>query len=185
MATVAARLLTAEEFHRTPPPADGAKVELVRGEVVKVCRPGFAHGYTQVRVCGLLDQYGRPQRRGRAVVKTGVITERDPDTVRGPDVSYWSVERLPWDQTPQGYPDSAPDLAVEVLSPNNRLARIREKMREYFNRNVRMVWVVDPEDRTVTVYRALEEGRVLHESATLTGEDVLPGFSCQVAELFA
>jgi Uma2 family endonuclease len=79
----------------------------------------------------------------------------------------------------------APDLCVEVLSPSNRMARIREKLAEYFQRGVRMVWIADPEDRTVAVYRSPEEGRILHETATLTGEDVLPGFSCQVADLFA
>jgi Uma2 family endonuclease len=112
------------------------------------------------------------------------VTDRDPDTVRGSDVSYWSTERLPLDQEPEGYPDVAPDLAVEVLSPSNRMARVREKMRELFERSVRMIWVVDPEDRTVTVYRSLNEGRVLHESAKLQGEDVLAGFACPVADFF-
>jgi Uma2 family endonuclease len=118
-------------------------------------------------------------------VETEVVTERDPDTVRGPDVSYWSAERLPLDQVPQGYPELAPDVAIEVLSPHHEMAKIREKMAEYFQRGVRMVWIVDPEDRTVAVYRSMDEGRVLHENATLSGEEVLPGFSCRVAELFA
>jgi Uma2 family endonuclease len=100
-------------------------------------------------------------------------------------VAYWSAERLPFDQEPEGYPEVAADLCVEILSANKRLRQILEKLREYFARGVRMVWIVDPEDRTVTVYRTPDEGRVLHESATLFGEDVLPGFSCRVAELFA
>ena len=93
---------------------------------------------------------------------------------------------IPPDQPdPEVYPEVAADLCVEVLSPGNRLGEIQEKLREYFARGVRMVWVVQPEDRTVTVYRTADEGHLLHESATLTGEDVLPGFSCPVARLFS
>jgi len=185
MAEVASRLLTAEEFLLMEPPADGSKVELVRGEVINVCRPGFRHGLVQGRVWGVLDQFGRTTRHGRAVVETGVVTERGPDTVRGPDVSYWSAQRLPLDQIPSGYPDGAPDVAVEVLSPTNRAGKIREKLEEYFARGVRMVWVVDPEDRTLTIYRSPDEGRIFHEKATITGDDVLPGFTCRVAELLS
>jgi Uma2 family endonuclease len=185
MSQVAAKLITAEEFLRMEPPADGSKVELIRGELVTVCRPGFRHGRRQLRIGRLLDDYGETTRHGRAVVECGIVTERNPDTVRGPDVSYWSVERLPLDLEPQGYPDVSPDLAVEVLSPTNRASTIRDKLQEYFERGVRMVWIVDPEDRTVRVYRSLDEGRIFHENATLDGEDVLPGFRVKVAELFA
>jgi Uma2 family endonuclease len=185
MATVKPDIITAEQYRTMPPPEDGSKIELVRGELETMCRPGFRHGLRQGRVFSVLDNYGRTHRHGRAVVETGIVTDRGPDTVRGPDVSYWSAERLPLDQEPQGYPDVAPDLAVEVLSPSNRPARILDKMREYFERGVRMVWVVDSEDRTVTIYRLPDEGCVLHEPATLQVEDILPGFSCLVAELFA
>jgi Uma2 family endonuclease len=185
MAGVAARAITAEEFARMPKLPDGSKVELVRGELVKVCRPGFQHGLRQLRIGALLDDFGRAKRHGRATVETGVVTQLGPDTVRGPDVSYWSAERLPLDQEPSGYPTVAPDLCVEVLSPSNRGPAIREKMAEYFQRGVHMVWIVDPEDRTVAVYRSLDEGRILHDPATLRADDVLPGFSCQVSDLFA
>ena len=185
MATVAQKLITAEEYAQMPGPPDGAKTELVRGEIVKVCRPGFQHGRRQVRISRLLDEYGESHRHGRAVVETGFVTEREPDTVRGPDVSYWSFERLPEDQEPEGYPELAPDLAIEVLSRNNRTPKIREKMDEYFRRGVKMVWIVDPEDRTVTVYRSLDEGKLLHEKASLSGEDVLPGFTLSLKKLFA
>jgi len=185
MASVATRAITAEEFARMPPPPDGVKVELVHGELVTVCRPGFEHGLRQLRIGGLLDRFGREHQCGRATVETGIVTGHDPDTVRGPDVSYWSAERLPLDQIPKGYPEVAPDLCVEVLSPSNRMPGIRQKMTEYFQQGVRMVWIVDPEDRNVAVYRSLDEGRILHETATISGEDVAPGVSCRVAELFA
>lgn len=185
MSSVVPKLMTAEEFLHMAPPTDGTKVELVRGELLQVCRPGFRHGRTQLRIGAILDQFGHSKQHGRAVVETGMVTERSPDTVRGPDVSYYSIQRLPLDQDPEGYPDVAPELCVEVLSPSNRVSPIREKMGEYFQRGVRIVWIVDPEDRTVAVYRSLDEGHIFHETATLTGEDVLPGFSCRVGDLFA
>jgi Uma2 family endonuclease len=133
----------------------------------------------------LLRHFANAHHLGRVTVESGVVTERDPDTVRGPDVSYWSYERLPADQEPEGYPEVAADLCVEVLSPSDRPGKMREKVREYFTRGVRMVWLIDSDDRNVWVYRAPDEARVLHESATLSGEDVLPGFTCRVADLFA
>src|SRR5437899_2132623 len=146
MATVAQRLITAEEFARMPDPADGAKQELVRGEIITMPPPGFDHGLCQGRIYALLDAHVRSHQLGRVTVETGLVTEREPDTVRGPDVAYWSYERLPRNQRPQGYPDTAADFCVEALSPKKRLRQIREKIREYFERGVRMVWVVDPED---------------------------------------
>lgn len=185
MATVEQRLMTADEFFLMPPIPDGsAKVELVRGEIVTMCRPGFEHGYCQGRTYAVLDHYGRSTGHGRATVETGVVTERQPDTVRGPDVSYWSIKRLPLDKRPKGYPEVAPDLAVEVLSPHNRMSQIQLKMEEYFARGVCMCWIVDPEDRTLAVYRAADQGQIFHASATFAAEDILPGFSLKVAELF-
>src|SRR5262245_28079988 len=121
MATVAGRLVTAAEFLAMPDPPDGSRQELVRGEVVTMPPPGFRHGLRQVRICSLLDQFGRSTRHGRVTVESGLVTERDPDTVRGPDVAYWSAERLPLDQEPEGYPEVAPELCFEILSPGNRL----------------------------------------------------------------
>ena len=184
MPIVSEKLITVQEFSQMPSPPDGSRQELVRGVVVTMPPPGFRHGLRQGKVYKILDHYGTSTRHGRAAVESGMVTDRGPDTVRGPDVSYWSAERLPLDVEPEGYPDTSPDLCVEVLSPGNQLAKILEKLREYFANNVRMVWVVDPDDRTLTVYRSADEGRLLHESAMLSGEDVLPGFSCRVGEFF-
>ncbi len=187
MSTTSPRLLTAEEFARLPDLPDGSQQELVRGKVVMAPPPGFRHGRVQVQVASKLNDYAVSTKRGRVAVETGVVTERGPDTVRGPDISYWSAERLPFDQDPEGYPDAAPDLCVEVLSPSNRRSEMRDKVAEYFGRDVRMVWVVDPEDRTIAVYRSPGEARLLHadENAVIDGEDVLPGFRWPVADLFA
>ena len=130
MATVAEKLITAEAFAKMPNPPDGSKQELVKGVIVTMPPPGFRHGLRHGRVSSLLDQYGHSTRKGRVTVESGVITERDPDSVRGPDVSFWSAERLPFDQEPEGYPDVTPDLTVEVLSPGNTMKKIMAKLRE-------------------------------------------------------
>jgi Uma2 family endonuclease len=119
MATIARKLVTAEEFAQMPDPVDGSKQELVRGEIVTMTPPNFRHGLYQGRVLAILDQYVRNHRLGRVVVETGIITEHDPDTVR-PDVSYWSAETLPLDQIPEGYPDVPADLCVEIITEHTK-----------------------------------------------------------------
>ena len=182
--TVAQKLITAEEFARMPDPPDGSKQELVCGEIVTMPPPGGIHGVCCSKTDRRLGNFVDANHLGTVAANDiGIITERNPDTVRGPDVAYWSFERLP--EVPVGYIEAPPDLAVEVLSPWTKIRQLRKKIQEFFQRGVRMVWVIDPENRTVTVYRTPDEGRVLHESATLSGEDVLPGFSCPVADLLA
>jgi Uma2 family endonuclease len=185
MSTVAVRLLTAEEFARLPEPADGSQQELVRGKVVTMPPPGFRHGRVQVRISGKIDSYALHERLGQVTVESGLQTEFAPDTVRGPDVAFWSKERIPLDEEPEGYPDVAADLTVEVRSPGDKQAALNQKIREYFKRGVRLVWIVDPAKRTVTVYHKPGKGETLRDNDVLTGEDVLPGFTCLVAELFA
>lgn len=182
---VAKKLLTAKEFAKLPEPMDGSKQELVRGEVVTVmAAPSFRHGIVQGNVYFALQVFARQSKLGRVTVESGLVTEEDPDTVRGPDVAFWSYERLPADQTPEVYASVAADLCVEVKSPSNTPAKTTKKIAEYFACGVRMVWVIDPDERTVTVYTKPGDGRVLWDDATLDGGDVLPGFTCPVAEFF-
>src|SRR2546423_4013292 len=110
MATVTPKLITAEEFGQMPEPADGSEEELVRGVTITMPPPRFRHGECQLRIASLLDQFVRPNRLGRVVLDTGVITKRDPDSVRSPDVSYWSATQLPLDQRPELYADVPADL---------------------------------------------------------------------------
>lgn len=184
MATVETKPMTADEFFEIPAPADGSKLELVKGEVVAMTAPGFEHGEVQLSLGALIKTFLKANKIGRVVTESGVITERNEDTVRGPDVSYYSKERVPLDQRIVKYPTQPPDLCVEVVSPSNTRKELRAKINEYFAVHVRMVWVVDPEDRSVTVLTNPDRGQTLYESAELTGGDVLPGFSCKVSELF-
>src|SRR4051794_16690527 len=183
MATIThAQLLTAEEFYLLPDLADGSQQELVRGKIISLPPPGGLHGVTCSKVSRKIGNFVDAGPGGIITCNdTGFITERTPDSVRGPNVAYWSKERLP--EVPVGYIEVAPDLLVEVLSPSNTSKQIRAKLKEYFAKGVRIVWVVAPEDRTLTIYRTDNEGRVLHESALVTGEDVLPGFACRVSDL--
>jgi Uma2 family endonuclease len=178
------RLLTAKEYAASPELGDGSPTELVRGEVVWLPHTTFLHGYVQANVASVLKEYVGRVRCGRVTVESGVMTERDPDTVRGPDVAYWSFARLPADQTPAVFANVAPDLVAEVVSPSNTRRHIATKIREYFALGAGMAWVIDPEERTATVYRKAGDGQVLWEDATIDGVEALPGFACLVGEFF-
>jgi Uma2 family endonuclease len=185
MTPTATKLITAKEFAALPDPPDGSKQELVRGVIVTMPPSGFPHGICQVNAATLLRSYARQTRAWWVTVETGVVTETNPDTVRGPDVAAWKADRFPAGQMPEVYPDIPVDLCVEILSPSDTWRRINAKIREYLESGVKMVWIIEPERRTVTVYRQPREGTVFGEDATLTVEDLLPGFSCPVAEFFA
>ncbi len=183
MPTIADKLLSAEEFALMPDPLDGSEQELVRGVVIAMPPPKPKHGMWCAKISRKVGNFVDDKKLGNVCTNdAGFITGRGPDTVRGADITFWSFERFP--TLPESYPDIGPDLAIAVLSPGNRLSQILDKIREYFACKVRMVWVVDTEDRTLTVYRNPDEGRLLHENAILSGDDVLPGFQCRVGDLF-
>jgi Uma2 family endonuclease len=184
MATVGTKLITIEEFEKIPDPPDGSRLELVRGEVVVMPSSKARHGVICHRISRLLGNEVDPNKLGWVTTNdTGVILERDPDTMRGPDVAFWSIVRQP--ALPAEYFEIPPDIAVEVLSPEDRRKEVREKIKEYLTHGVKLVWLVDPETRTVTVYQGSFRGTELDESDTLTGGDMLPNFSCKVSDLFA
>ena len=185
MATVETKPVTAEEYHRIPDPLDGTRLELLRGEVVAMTRPNWEHGEIQVNIASLIKQFLRENPIGRVATESGVITERGPDTVRGPVVSFMAKDRMPIGERMNRFADQTPDLCVEVVSPSNTRAMLNEKIAEYFATGARTIWVVDPDERSVTVFREPNQGRVLKQDTTLDGGDVLPGFSCKVSDLFA
>jgi Uma2 family endonuclease len=184
MATVQQPPITVAEFERIRDPEDGSNLELVRGEVVVMPPAKGKRGVCCQRVSRLLGNYVDPAKLGWVTTNdTGVVLERGPDTVRGPDVAFWSIARQP--EMPEGYFLIPPDIAVEVLSPDDRRKDVRAKIKEYLFYSVPLVWLVDPETRTVLVYKGSIRGTELDESDTLDGGDVLPGFSCKVSDLFA
>jgi len=181
--TVADRAITADEFLRIDTPLAG-KYELVRGKVIHMPPPGLRHCDVQGNVYVLLRVFAKSTRLGRAFFEAGTLLDRFPDTVRGPDVSFYSTERMAFDAEVVGYNDRPPDLVVEVLSPGNRPGDVRRKLQEYFAAGVRLAWIVDPEDRTVTVHTEPLASRTLTAEQTLTGGDVLPGFTTPIAAIF-
>ena len=140
--------------------------------------PGTRHGRVALHVGALLDAHVRRGRLGVVLSNdSGFILARSPDTVRGPDVAFVSRKRYDSVQDlVRAFPGS-PDLAVEVLSPSNTPAAIHAKVGDYLAAGTRCVWVIDPEDETVAVYRSLLSPRVLTETDALEGEDVVPGFA--------
>ena len=161
----------------------GFQSELVRGEIVLMPLPKGRHGIICNRIGRFLGNLVDTRKLGWVTSNdTGVILERDPDTMRGPDVAYWSITRQP--KMPENYFEIPPDIAVEVLSPDDRRKNVREKIKDYVKNGVKLVWLVDPDTRTVTVYQGSLRGSELDEADTLTGGDVLPGFTCKVSEFF-
>jgi len=175
------RLYTAEEFAEMNP--ENKLYELVRGVLQVRDSPTKAHGYTAFKVGYAIGQYLETHPIGHVFVETDYTTQRDPDTVRRPDVSFVTHERD--EQMPAWkFADAAPDLAVEVLSPSNRPNEIAQKIAEYFSKGSRLVWIADPKTWTVAVYAPEARPYVARSGEFLDGGDVLPGFRVEVKKLF-
>jgi Uma2 family endonuclease len=182
MATAEA-LMTAEEFGRRPDP--GYPEELVQGKVVTMPPPDQRHGYVCLRVGRILGDWVEDRDLGRAMSNdSGVITERDPDTVRGADISYYSYERIPRGPLSSGYVAEVPELVFEVRSTHDRWRNVLEKVIEYLDAGVLVVVVLDPESRSAHVYRNDEEPMKLGPDDELTFPGLLEGFSVRVGRFF-
>ncbi len=174
--------ITGEELFRM---GDLGRTELVRGEIVYMSPTGHPHGNYEGNFYAALRAFVHPEKLGRVVVgEVGIYTRRNPDTVRAADVAFVSRARLAQLQS-QSYLDVAPDLVVEILSPDDAWSDLMEKLDEYFSIGVRAVWVADPRTRQVYAYRSLTDVQRFTENDILPGGDVLPGFSVLVSELFA
>jgi Uma2 family endonuclease len=176
--------MTVEEFETYPFP-DG-KVELVRGEPRVMSPAGGGHGVVQGNLSRLLLPFVHQQRLGR-VFNDGVGFELIalPRTVRNPDLSFVRSDRLPSQGIRRrGFLKMAPDLAVEILSPDESAAELQEKVDDYQASGTPLIWVIDPERYTVRVLQLYGQERVLGADETLDGGDVIPGFTCPVWELF-
>lgn len=147
---------------------------------------GFEHGRIVIKTGRLLSEH--VEQRDLGLVSggdIGVLLRRDPDTVRAPDVLYVSDRqaRRSWD--PQGYVPFPPDLAVEVIAPGDRWSDIEEKVAQYLEFGIRLVWVVDPKTKHVHVHQPDRNVQVLATGDTLNGGEVLPDFSCEVGAIFS
>lgn len=166
-------------------PDDGFKHELVRGELRTMTPPGFEHGRMALVIGGLLSAHAAASGTGIAVGETGFLIEADPDTVRAPDAAFVGRERVDAVGPTCKYWPGAPDLAVEVVSPNDTFHEVQEKALHWIAAGTTAVLVLDPAERTATVYRAGGEARVHGVGERLDLDDAVPGFAVGVAELFA
>jgi Uma2 family endonuclease len=183
--TTLQKLLTAEEYATLPESIAPRDSELIRGVIcVREAPPVPDHGWIANKIGHLLYEFVASRKLGVVMGDPGFVLERDPDTVRAPDVSFVRADRLPSEKMPT-YLDGAPDLAVEVKSKSNRKRKMAEKIAQYLSTGSRLVWYVDADRRTITVHRLQHDPVVLSEGDRLSGYDVLPGFECPVAEVFS
>jgi Uma2 family endonuclease len=166
-------------------PDDGLRHELVRGAIRTMTPTGGLHGIIVVRITAALYEHVEAQQLGYVFgAETGFRLATAPDTVRAPDIAFVRRERIPATGLPEKFWPGAPDLAVEVLSPDDRIHEVDEKVDDWLASGTREVWVVNPRRRTVAVHRADRSPVILHPTDQLDGGDLLPAFRCPVARLF-
>lgn len=175
--------LTAEELLRLNLPHK--RTELVRGALIVREPAGARHGDVAMRLALEIATHVKSRGLGRVfAAETGFTIARDPDTVRAPDVSFVGRARLP-EPVPAEFLELAPDLAVEVLSPNDRPGEVLAKVADWLTAGTALVWVVDPERREARAYRADGTTAVVTAEGALDGEGVLPGFACPLAAVLS
>lgn len=159
--------------------------ELIEGRIVPMSPTADEHGGYESNFDEYLKAFVRKHKLGKVRVgEVGIYIRRNPDTIRAADVAFISNDRYAQRKSQHGYLDVPPELIVEIMSPDDRWSEVTQKLRDYFSIGVRIVWVADPATRIVYTYRSLTDVREFGEADTLTGDDVLPGFSVPVASLF-
>jgi Uma2 family endonuclease len=183
MATVADTVLTADEFLRLPD--DGVPKELVRGKVVIMNLPTLRHGYFCGQIITLINPYVKERQLGRMMTNdSAIVTEHNPDTVRGADVAFYSFARIPAGPLPEGYVRIVPELVFEVRSPTDRWRAVRAKVTEYLDAGVTTVCVVDPATQAVYAYNNDLPDRLFGADAELSLPEVLGDFRAPVQLFF-
>ena len=180
--TLAVSLLTAEEYAALPD--DGQPTELIRGVVVPTPVPFPRHGEICAQAAYLLQMHLETHPISRAVGRSAVITERDPDTVRGPDLCFYSYARTPRGRLPEGYLPVAPELVIEVRSPDDRWGEIYGKAVEFLGAGVTLVCVLDQQTETAYVFHTDQAPRPVARDEELTLPEVLPDFRVAVRRFF-
>ena len=175
-----APLLTAEDLLKANIP--DKRTELVRGRLVVREPASWRHGAVTMNLTARLVQHVELTGAGQLLAtETGFTLFRGPDTVRAPDIAFVRRERVPTDTA--AFPDLAPDLVVEVLSPDDRPGETLAKVADWLEAGAQVVWVIDPERRIARIYRQDGTESVLEETDPLVGEDVLPGFRCRLTSI--
>ncbi len=181
--STATQLLTAEDLWLLPD--DGLRHELVKGELRTMPPAGFEHGAIGHYLSQELGDHVKKHKLGLLVAaETGFVLEKNPDTVRAPDIGFVRQERIDAIGVPKKYWPGAPDLAVEVVSPGDTVYEVEDKVELWLEAGARLVWVVNPRRRTVTVHQPNSNPVVLTAKDELDGQDVVSGFRVRVGDLF-
>ena len=180
---IATKTWTDEAFMALPD--DGHHYEVINGELIDMGNSGALHGYVCSLALAALAGYILPKKLG-VILDSSTAFKMKNGNKRSPDIAFFAKERLQGIAVlPSGYLDGAPDLAVEVLSPGNTVEEIDDKLTEYFENGSRLVWVIHPTQHYVLVYRSAQEpDRLLKGKDSLDGEEVIPGFTLAIADLF-
>jgi Uma2 family endonuclease len=182
MSTVQSKPLTPDDLLAM---SDGKSFELVNGELVEK-NESVLSSFVEGILLRKLGDFCDSRQAGPVFPSSLGIRcfPADPMKVRRPDVFFVRMERFSSDYWRDGFLTIAPDLAGEVISPNDLASEVSEKVEEYLAAGIPLVWVIQPEVKTVTIHRADGSVTKLHKNDNLEGENVIPGFRCQVAELF-
>jgi Uma2 family endonuclease len=157
--------------------------ELRDGRLVVMAPPGARHGRRQARFSAFLFTHGEQRGHGQAFAEVGVILRRYPDHLLGVDAAFVTTAQLPLRESPEGYLVTVPALVVEVRSKNDTQPDIDAKVNDYLAAGALLVWVADPDARTVTAYRPNQQPATFAAADTLTADPVIPGFAVPVADL--
>lgn len=182
MVTTKLKLMTAEELERLPD--DDNRYELAQGELIAMTPVNLRHHRVTGNVYGPLQVYVAQRNLGVVGGEGGFVLSRDPDTVFAPDVAFVRADRWPTGEAELRFGEFAPDLAVEVRSPSESMRSLLAKARRYLTAGTRLVWLVDPETRTVVVLAPGVEPHTLTDGDTLDGGEVVPGFRLPVTDVF-
>ena len=178
-----AKLLTADDLLELY--SQGVRGELIRGVLCETMSTGVTHGQIVSNLVIALGSFVKPRRLGRLVASdTGVLTHRNPDTVREPDVAFFSAEIMPLDQQISGYAEVIPELIVEVQSQNDSYKNVNDKIAMWLNTGVQLAWAVYPDRQIIEAHRRGQETIVYRVDDELDAMDILPGFHCEVGSLF-
>ena len=176
------RLISADELLELP--RGQLRRELVQGKLKEMAPAGHRHGHIAHEIALSLGLHVKANKLGRVyAAETGFKLESNPDTVRAPDVAFVSTSRL-GNLPDTGYFPGPPDLAMEIVSPNDRYSEVEEKVEIWLFYGVRMVVTLSPQTRTATVYRSLDSIRMVRGEGQLDGEEVVPSWILPLAEVF-
>jgi len=175
------KLLTAEDLAAMPD--DRKRRELVKGRLIEMSPPKLRHGLIQTLVARFVGAYASEHKLGYTFTEVGCILSKNPDTVRAPDVAFLAKGRLKSIDF-DAYLPVVPDLVIEIVSPGDTVDEILDKVHEYFEAGVILLWVFQPQRQQVYVYTSPEDIQVINIDGTLDGGDVLPGFKLPLRDVF-